>query len=179
MPSRGPAAFVQPVGHLAPAVHLESKITGEQPWPNRPSVENASRSIKRPLPPVVMAIRQPHNDKWLFSGFYPPDSPSFSFMVSSSCSVHQRPTFVCFCCPLGLSGFILKCRFLFKDFVWPWCSKSTSFFTPFPLLSAHIQPRRGSQTELSLLAFPQEDSHYLPTRSEDKSPCRLSIYLFF
>lgn len=63
MSSQSLASFVQSVGHLAAALHLESKITGEWPWPNRPSVENTLQSIKSPLPPVVMAIRQAHHNK--------------------------------------------------------------------------------------------------------------------
>lgn len=70
MSSQSLASFVQSAGLLAAAMHLESKITGEWPWSNRPSVENTLQSIKSPLPPVLMAIRQPHHDKWLFSGFY-------------------------------------------------------------------------------------------------------------
>ena len=92
MSSQGLAFFVQSVGHLAAATHLESKITGEWPWSNRPSVENILQSIKSPLPPVVTAIRQPHHDKWLFSGFYSSATRSFSFIMSSSYPVPQRLT---------------------------------------------------------------------------------------
>lgn len=38
--------------------------------PNGPSVENMSQSVKSPVPPAVVTIMEPHQHKWLFSGFY-------------------------------------------------------------------------------------------------------------
>lgn len=139
------ASFVQCVGHLAAKRHLESQITGEWPWPNRPSVENTLQSIKSPLPPVVMAITQPHHDKWLFSGFYFSTTRSFSFTMSSSCPVPQRETFFSsFVVHYAfLASFEMQFFFLLSNIMWPWQSNTTSFTISFSLLLAHILSSRS------------------------------------
>lgn len=130
------ASFVQSIGHLAAAMHLESKKTGEWPWSNRPPVENTLQPVKSPLPPVVTAIRQPHHDEWLFSGFYSLALHCFSF------SVLELP------CPwkthflsnsvVRYTKFSLKCSFPLKHITWPWWSEGASFSSSLFLSCPHL-----------------------------------------
>lgn len=127
-------------------MHLESKKTGKWPWSNKPPVENTLQPVKSPLPPVVAAIRQPHHDEWLFSGFYSLALHCFSFgVLELPCpwKTHFLSNSV-----VHYAKFLLKCSFPLNHIMWPWWSGayfSSSFFCSCPHLFSPITSYKWSK----------------------------------
>lgn len=121
-----------------------SSALGEQgERPNGPSVENMSQSVKSPLPPAVVTIMEPHQHKWLFSGFYSLAIHSISIVgVLGLPNASKAP----FC--WSFAGHYTFCPILYdfqkqfplKDIMWPWCEKGPHLAAPlahlfFPIIS--------------------------------------------